>query len=203
MIESNLMKDVEQFINSQVSKHLSKYKAYTQFHADGNTVFDFCLITGSEAKKHYGFQLPNDKNWNERDVDIVLSNEYFSTTSQNSYLVTDIMEVLQESTEPYLKGWTGVQSSVPDFFEPTNDEFKKPIYHFFHVYRGNMRYIEVFEKESKTQANDKFVDLATLIRGAQAWGRPKDLFFLEQVKAIYPFPNPGLDKLAFDLLNSK
>jgi hypothetical protein len=184
----DLVKELASFIDNQVQSKLSKYQAYINFISTGGQLFKNSnlsplLVTGSEAKSYYGFTLyPNGHKI--RDLDVVINHNGIRLGNNDDIFITDLMEVLQEATKPFITHYTGVCSSTPVFHEGEPNEFKKAIYHFYYQYKGDMRFVEVFEKHTETIGNRGYVDLATLVRGAKAWKRPKDLHFLEQVENL-------------------
>lgn len=166
---------LSQAVDSIVDTKLAAYKAaIVQLVNPNFNLFNLVQIAGSEAKKHYGFTLHEANTKHVRDLDVVLRSKDIDTT---------IFEILQESSDKIITGYTGDMSSCPIYFTG-EQKFKTALYSFAYPYKGEMRWVEVFAAQSNTPQQVEFVPLKQLIECASEWKREKDYFFLKQVFAL-------------------
>lgn len=162
-------------VNSIISKNLEKYKSALMRLINPNfDLFSLVKITGSEAKAYYGFNLHEAHSKYVRDLDVVLT-----STNQD----TTIFEILQETSNKLVTGFSGPQSSVPVYFEG-EQKYKTALYSFAYPYKGVMRWVEVFAPVENVGGPSPYVPLKALINCAMEWKRDKDIYFLKQVIAL-------------------
>ncbi len=163
----DIITDVSQFIDSKVNEYVRKSQVLTTRLLQDYFPFGTgCLITGSWAKLHYGFdvQIPRDK-------DLVL----IQGDLRDIYLLAnDLMPKV---------GFTGSFGSIV-VEKPEELHYKPPFASFVH----NNIFIEVFDNTDNLSnpwhsQGDKYVPLSALIECAREWNREKDRHFLGLVKA--------------------
>jgi hypothetical protein len=138
---------------------------------------DYTLITGSEAKAYYGFKLHDYTNpLGFRDTDIVLK----SVDPSQEFI--DLTKFLSEHYEKLEIGATGIISSIPIHFN--GEAMYKPALCRFAY---GSKFYELFAPIKPEMYNRTgYVSLNTLVECAKEWDRPKDRFFLDQVRALIP-----------------
>ena len=174
------MRELNEFINAKIAEGVAKSVVITKLLVVQPVemwIKNYTLITGSEAKSYYGFQLHPSLNKNGfRNSDRVMKWEN-SAATQNA---KDVFTFLSEHYSEHIMGWRGICSSTPIIYDP-EAEFSKAEYRF--SYDG--RFYEIFPYNDHVEANGNYVAIRTLIHCAKEWKREKDLFFLNQVNFIY------------------
>ena len=175
-----ILKEVEDFIANKIAQEVAKSQAITKLLVAQPVemwINKSTLITGSEAKTHYGFKLHASPNQNGfRDSDRVLRWEHKHIAMSNA---NDLFLFLSEHYKEHIMGWGGICSSVPIIYNP-EAKFEKALYRF--TYNG--KFYEIFPHNNTVVENGEYVAISTLIACAQEWNREKDEFFLSQVRNL-------------------
>lgn len=161
----DILKEVSDFIGSKIKEELAKSQELTKLIlSESDILYKGCLITGSYAKRHYGFELPHQP----KDRDLVLIYNSF----RDIYLLADSLMPKECRTG----SWHSITVKKGEEFH-----FRKPIASF--VLRN--QFVEVFENVNNITWQDSgYVPLTELVKCAREWRRDKDLAFLKQIRSL-------------------
>lgn len=158
-------KEISAFITAKINEEVKKSQVLTKIILEkSNILTKGTFITGSHAKRFYGFNLPHCP----KDKDLVLKDENL----REIYLLADSLMPKEYRTG----SWNSIIVRKEEEFH-----FKKPIASF--VY--NNEFVEIFENVNKiNEFNFGYIPLQELIKCAKEWRREKDIFFLNQIKTL-------------------
>lgn len=175
-----ILKEVEKIIANKIAVEVAKSQAITKLLVIQPVemwINKCTLITGSEAKTHYGFKLHDSTHVNGfRDSDRVMKWKDIHVAMSNA---NDLFLFLSEHYKEHIMGFEGICSSIPIIYNPEN-KFEKALYRFAY----NNKFYEIFPHNNSVVENGEYVAISTLIACAKEWGRDKDKFFLSQVRNL-------------------
>jgi hypothetical protein len=177
----NLAEEITSFLDSKIKEGIAKSQVATKLLIQkpiNRWISENTLITGSKAKSFYGFKLHESKHkGNFRDTDLVFK---WNITKQSIEDFGDLCKFLEE-----MYGELEYSYQI-DFSDWSHTTFKpeamcKPALTHF-AYNGE--FYEIFEPINEEISYNGYVSLSTLVTCAKEWDRPKDKFFLDQIKAL-------------------
>jgi len=158
-------KEISNFIENKIQEEVAKSQTLTKkILVFSDILTKGTVITGSHAKRFYGFELPHYP----KDKDLILADKSF----EDIYLLANSLM----PKEYYTGSFNSILVKKEEELH-----FKAPIASFVF----NNEFIEVFENVNNLSINTRgYVPLQELVKCAKEWNRDKDKFFLEQVKNL-------------------
>lgn len=158
-------KEISNFIESKIKEEIAKSQVLIKKILLFSNILDKgTVITGSHAKKFYGFELPHIP----KDKDLILIDKSF----EDIYLLADSLM----PKEYYTGSFNSILVKKEEELH-----FKAPIASFIF----NNEFVEIFENVNNLDIFTRgYVPLQELIKCAREWNRDKDKFFLEQIKSL-------------------